>query len=395
MNHDNNTQKITHISLCSGYEGIGIGLRKVLPNVREIAHVEIETFAIWNLADKMEKGELHQAPIWTDLRTFPFECFRGKVDIISGGFPCQPFSVAGHQRGVDDPRHLFPHIAEGIRLCKPRIVFLENVEGILRARTHEGEPVVKYVGRTLEEMGYTTEVGIFSASEVGLPHQRKRVFFLGISNSTIERWGGRNSGSEAREQELLQREQEGREVECQTQGCSGEHAQLVNTKSECSGLNKTQSEGWHTTSTTSQGSNKELGNTTSIRLQSTSEKSTETSRSQEERGMQESQRGSHPCELGNTNSERLQRLTERQNGEGHDPWQTSKWMVTKSPSRPNEQQYKWEAPRVITKGVSESKLGGTDDGFANRVDRLRLLGNGVVPNTAAKAFVTLSKRIIE
>ena len=363
MNHDNNTQKITHISLCSGYEGIGIGLRKVLPNVREIAHVEIETFAIWNLADKMEKGELHQAPIWTDLRTFPFECFRGKVDIISGGFPCQPFSVAGHQRGVDDPRHLFPHIAEGIRLCKPRIVFLENVEGILRARTHEGEPVVKYVGRTLEEMGYRTEVGIFSASEVGLPHQRKRVFFLGISNSTIERWGGRNSGSEAREQELLQREQEGREVECQTQGCSGEHAQL--------------------------------GNTTSIRLQSTSEKSTETSRSQEERGMQESQRGSHPCELGNTNSERLQRLTERQNGEGHDPWQTSKWMVTKSPSRPNEQQYKWEAPRVITKGVSQSKLGGTDDGFANRVDRLRLLGNGVVPNTAAKAFVTLSKRIIE
>tara|TARA_R100001198_G_scaffold62601_1_gene36560 strand:+ start:236 stop:1309 length:1074 start_codon:yes stop_codon:yes gene_type:complete len=357
MNHDNNTQKITHISLCSGYEGIGIGLRKVLPNVREIAHVEIETFAIWNLADKMEKGELHQAPIWTDLRTFPFECFRGKVDIISGGFPCQPFSVAGHQRGVDDPRHLFPHIAEGIRLCKPRIVFLENVEGILRARTHEGEPVVKYVGRTLEEMGYTTEVGIFSASEVGLPHQRKRVFFLGISNSTIERWGGRNSGSEAREQELLQREQEGREVECQTQGCSGEHAQLVNTKSECSGLHETQSEGWHTTSTTSQ--------------------------------------GIHPYELGNTNCERLQRLTERQNGEGHDPWQTSKWMVTKSPSRPNEQQYKWEAPRVITKGVSESKLGGTDDGFANRVDRLRLLGNGVVPNTAAKAFVTLSKRIIE
>jgi DNA (cytosine-5)-methyltransferase 1 len=359
MNHDNNTQKITHISLCSGYEGIGIGLRKVLPNVREIAHVEIETFAIYNLADKMEKGELHQAPIWTDLRTFPFEYFRGKVDIISGGFPCQPFSVAGHQKGVDDPRHLYPHIAEGIRLCKPRIVFLENVEGILRARTHEGEPVVKYVGRTLEEMGYRTEVGIFSASEVGLPHQRKRVFFLGISNSTIERWGRGNSGSEAREQELLQREQEGREVECQTQGCSGEHAQLVNTNDNgLSQSNKTLEEKeskWRTEATTLYGGK----------------------------------------DLGNTNCERLQRLTERQNGEGHDPWQTSKWMVTKSPSRPNEQQYKWEAPRVITKGVSESKLGGTDDGFANRVDRLRLLGNGVVPNTAAKAFVTLSKRIIE
>ena len=90
----------------------------------------------------------------------------------------------------------------------------------------------------------------------------------------------------------------------------------------------------------------------------------------------------------------LQGFTERQDRKCDDPWQTSKWMATEIPARPNEIQYEWEAPRVITKGVSECELGGTTNGFTNRVDRLRLLGNGVVPQTAAKAFETLIKRVL-
>ncbi len=85
------TKTITHLSLCSGYEGIGLGLRRVLPNLREIAYVEIEAFAIANLVAKMEAEQLDPAPIFTDLKTFPYEQFRGNVDILSGGFPCQPF----------------------------------------------------------------------------------------------------------------------------------------------------------------------------------------------------------------------------------------------------------------------------------------------------------------
>ena len=173
------TQQLRHLSLCAGYEGIGLGLRRVFPYMREVAHVEIEAFAAANLVAKMEAGELDPAPIYTDLKTFPYERFAGCVDILSGGFPCQPFSAAGKRRATEDPRHLFPAIARGIRECQPTLVFLENVEGILSCKTADGDPVLQYVLSELEEMGYRATAGIFSAEEVGAPHRRKRVFILG------------------------------------------------------------------------------------------------------------------------------------------------------------------------------------------------------------------------
>ena len=129
-------------------------------------------------------------------------------------------------------------------------------------------------------------------------------------------------------------------------------------------------------------SNEELGNTTSIGWDETigTEWSEDVKQSSDQ--------------LEDTMSEGLQGLTERQNRECDDPWQTSKWMEAKVPARPNEIQHEWESPRVITKGISECRVGGTTDGFTNRVDRLRLLGNGVVPQVATKAFVTLINKIL-
>ena len=172
------TPTITHLSLCTGYEGIGRGLRNIWPNVREVAYVEIEAFAIANLVTKMEEGKIHPTPIYTDLKTFPFEKFSKKVSILSAGFPCQPFSAAGRRESTDDPRHLYPYIAEGISQCRPTYVVLENVEGIISSKTADGESVLKYVLGDLEERGYITSWGIFSAVEVGAPHQRKRVFIM-------------------------------------------------------------------------------------------------------------------------------------------------------------------------------------------------------------------------
>ena len=177
------TKAITHLSLCSGYSGIGLGLKRVLPNLREIAHVEIEAFVVANLVAKMETKKLPAAPIYTDVKTFPYQRFSGCVDILSGGFPCQPFSSAGVRKGVEDPRHLYPYISKGIRKCKPGVVFLENVEGIISSKTADGESVLKYVLSDLEEMGYRATAGIFSAVEVGAPHQRKRVFIMGYSDN--------------------------------------------------------------------------------------------------------------------------------------------------------------------------------------------------------------------
>lgn len=310
MSHyDNTTETITHLSLCSGYEGIGLGLRRVLPNLREIAYVEREGFPVANLVAKMEAGELDAAPVFTDVKTFPYRKFRGCVDILSGGFPCQPFSTSGKRKGVEDPRHLFPYIRDGIRECRPRIVFLENVEGIISSKTSDGESVLQYVLRELEGMGYRATAGIFSAREVGAPHQRKRVFILGYAKSS-EPSQQRKKGFEARES-------------------SGE---LADSDSRGGG------EDWKSTQ---------------LRAEGVIESS------------------------------------------------FNRWV-----SKPGEAQQEWEEPRVIAdlytqvKGQAKSRLGRATDGSfsrvdatANRVDRLRLLGNGVVPATAAKAFVTLLKRL--
>jgi DNA (cytosine-5)-methyltransferase 1 len=176
------TKELTHLSLCTGYEGIGRGLRGVFPGCREIAYVEIEAFAIANLVAKMEEGHLHPAPIYSDLKTFPFKEFRNRVSFLSAGFPCQPFSAAGRGASTEDPRHLYPFIARGISECRPTYVILENVEGIIWSKTADGQSVLQYVLGDLEERGYKTSWGIFSAEEVGAPHQRKRVFILAYSN---------------------------------------------------------------------------------------------------------------------------------------------------------------------------------------------------------------------
>ncbi len=166
-----NTKAITHISLCSGYGGIDLGLKRVVPNMRTVAYSEIEAFAIANLVAKMEAGFLDPAPVWPNLKTFPWEAFRDRVDILTGGYPCQPFSAAGQRRGKDDPRHLWPYIADGIRLLQPKLCFFENVEGHISLGLSD-------VIEDLAGMGYRTTWGIFSASECGAPHQRKRVFVL-------------------------------------------------------------------------------------------------------------------------------------------------------------------------------------------------------------------------
>jgi site-specific DNA-cytosine methylase len=172
-----------------------MGLRNLFPRVRTLAYCEIENYCVANLVTKIEAGQMDAAPICTSLADFPFKSFRGVPNlIITGGFPCQPFSGAsGKRRSTEDPRHLFPIILEGIRECNPSTVFLENVEGIISAKTGDGQPVLKYVLEDLERLGFRAEAGIFSASEVGARHQRKRVFILAHSNSAgLE---GRNSQS--------------------------------------------------------------------------------------------------------------------------------------------------------------------------------------------------------
>ncbi len=165
--------------------GLERGIERAIGTINTIAYVEIEAFIAWNLAKTMEQGLLDPSPIWTDLKTFPWKEFHGKVHGIIGGYPCQPFSVAGKQGGAADPRHLWPYIKIGISAINPDWCFFENVPGHINLGFRE-------VKSDLESMGYRVKAGIYSAEEIGAPHQRKRLFILGIKMEHSEhiRWNG-------------------------------------------------------------------------------------------------------------------------------------------------------------------------------------------------------------
>ena len=133
----------------------------------------------------METGALDSCPIYSNIKEFDGRPFRGLVDIISGGFPCTPFSCAGLREADGSASHLFPFVLKAIEDIQPSLVFLENVEGIVSAklkgdhwRDPAGTSVLLHVCRELERIGYAATWGIFSAEEVGAPHQRKRIFIL-------------------------------------------------------------------------------------------------------------------------------------------------------------------------------------------------------------------------
>ena len=171
-------QPQTIISFCTGIRGLERGVERAFaklgkPRPRVAVNVEIEAFAVANLVAGMEAGVLDPAPIWTDAKTFNAEPFRGRVCGIIGGYPCQGFSFAGKRKGKEDPRHLWPHILRHVDTIRPLWCFFENVRGHLSLGYNQ-------VNQDLRAIGYHVECGIFTAEEVGAPHQRERLFILAI-----------------------------------------------------------------------------------------------------------------------------------------------------------------------------------------------------------------------
>jgi len=164
------------LSLCAGVGGLDLGIRLAQPNARTVCYVEIEAFACEILAMRMEDKTMDEAPVWTDLRSFNGKPWRGIVDCITAGYPCQPFSVAGKQKGKDDPRHLWPDVYRIVREVQPRLCFFENVPGHLRLGFEQ-------VHDDLQRLGYRVKAGLFSAEEVGASHKRERLFILAYRES--------------------------------------------------------------------------------------------------------------------------------------------------------------------------------------------------------------------
>jgi site-specific DNA-cytosine methylase len=167
----------TYISLYAGGGGLDMGFHRAVPNAQCVAYVEHEASAAALLVDHIEAELLDAAPVYTDAYTFPAERFHGLVDWVIGGPPCQPFSIAGKQLGADDPRNLWPLTLRMVEQIQPRGCFFENVSS-RKSLWYIYEQVLP----GLRHLGYEVEAGIFSAAEVGAPHNRQRVFILAYRN---------------------------------------------------------------------------------------------------------------------------------------------------------------------------------------------------------------------
>ena len=195
--------EVRELSLFSGYGGFGLGLRLAGLNIRTVGYVEIDPYCQELLRGRIRDRFLDWAPIITNIRAADFRPMAGMVDIITAGFPCQPHSVAGLQRGANDERNLWPDTLRVIREVGPRYVLLENVPGLLSASSDGGRPA--YGGTVVGELaslGYSVHWQTIGADDVGAPHRRKRWWCIAVANTSSTGTGdkprasGRGAGSQ-------------------------------------------------------------------------------------------------------------------------------------------------------------------------------------------------------
>lgn len=359
--------------LCTGYGGFELGLRLAGVRSRSVCHVERDSFAAATLVARMAEENLDQAPIWDDLTTFDGQPWRNRVDLISAGFPCQPFSLAGSQLGVNDHRWLWPAIKRIICDVGPSFVFLENVPQLVRG----GLP---FVLADLAELGFNAEWGLYSAAEVGAPHKRERFWLLAYATSFDER--------EPNHEERA-------EPWCDTRGDTGWNGEQLGdtTSSEPAKVFST----WDSRSDPERASGRSairpaMGDTSSER---------------------------RPKNTGSTHSHEATIAKSNANSGGDFAHSTSQTVADTSGSRskrfssipitdaqkfsdassggsatwPPGKDGDW-AEYIAKGGAQPSVRRGTDGPTQGLADTLHLGGNGLVPAVAAAAFIELYRRLM-
>lgn len=385
------------LALCSGIGGLELGLSLAIPGYRCVGYCERDAYAASVIVARMEESTLDQAPIWDDIGSFKGELYRNRVDIVSAGFPCQPFSVAGRRDGTRDERWIWEDIARIIREVRPRYVFLENVPGLLTDTGGYGTVLA-----SLAQVGFDAEWDVFSAEGVGAPHLRRRVFILAWSvsdtsldtlrvitergsGSSLSPLAGNTEPSDVGEKGMAHLNEGG----FPRFGGSG----LYNRERETFGNDV-------------DGCGKSMGDTERSRRQTTRERCDEYTR-------QKSKTGSGSVvdpDIERLQGRSLRREPERKNKPPSGTASTAGKQIvgdtqvggrvqaiTGSASRrrpfppgPGEAE---EWAELIREDPSiEPSVCGVLDGTSTRVDRLRCCGNSVVPVVAAVAFRTLAAR---
>jgi len=278
---------------------------------RTVCAVERDAYAAQVLAQRQNDGCLPPFPIWSDVCSFDGRPWRGLVDVVSGGFPCQDISAAGAGKGIDGERSgLWRQMARIISEVRPRFVFVENSPLLV------GRGLAVVLG-DLAEMGYDAQWGCVSASDCGAPHQRDRAWLVAHSNGMRE------------------------------QQQAGEQQESGLGTGYCS---------------------EAVANAIGEQLQRRGTPGKEARRNESANGCQE---------MANTC---------RQHGQGQQPRGADKEIR----SRPQQRQT-GPCSYGFGRWPAEPGVGRVADGVANRVDRIKALGNGQVSRVAATAWQILSR----
>ncbi len=349
------------LSLCAGGGGLDLGLTLTEPGYHTRAFVEWEVWPRAVLVAAQRAGYFAPAPIWDDLRSFDARPFCGAFDIVLAGYPCQPFSAAGKRGGADDPRHLWPDVARVIGECRPEWVFLENVSGHVSLG-------LETVLRELWGLGYTPAAGLFSAAEVGAPHQRLRIFILAHTDEPASRHRQLQPGGQQR-------------LHPQGGSTRAGHKQLVHAESDGWREERAGAELWLGRNATPASTGCAMANTSSAELEGQQRGECDPRRWQIPDGYPALPRGTglHPPGPG-------------------DRYAWSAVLATRpdlAPALGLSDCLAWAArlaadPEGPSTAAAEPALRRMADGLAHRARALRLLGNGVHPLAAAHAWRTLA-----
>lgn len=382
------------LALFAGVAGLDLGVRLAFPSSRTVCYVEGEAYAASVLVSQMQKGALHEAPIWSNVVTFDGKPWCGKVDFITAGFPCQPWSKAGKLEKTKDERWLWHDIERIICETRPQYLFLENVPGIIHGGICE-------ILKSLAESGFNVEWGCIKASDVGANHRRDRAFIFAycakrgcnIPDASgprlFDRWGkNENSGGSIFEGGGLEGVKSPKC--CENVPDSDHHRQYAVAVNE---KIKGPSQFENVPDAYPRLCNRE-GQKIPPRwdkFESSGENNPDAygQRSGEGRGIQQRSNGQFIISTSEPG-----RISSNSRYKG---LQRSKEAGNTSQGRENTNQLPAGLCEVANPQwwQTEPSVGRVVDGLAYRVDRLRACGNGVVPLQAATAYAELYKRAVE
>ena len=331
---------LTNISLFSGAGGLDLSARWT-GRIKTVCYVETEQYPVSVLKSRIREGHLDDAPIWDDVRTFNGRPWRGLVDIIHGGFPCQDISNAGKGAGIKDGTRsgLWFQFLRIINEVRPTFVFVENVAALRR----RGLDIV--LGN-LSEAGYDARWTDLRASDVGAPHRRERIFIFAYNEKirTKDMANTCKGVSDVKGAEIIDRSNM-----ADTKVAHDKHKGL---------------------STRSRGDDRDIS-------EESGERGTNREGSRNDDGLQPETKQNE--EMADSDSEGRQGFKQEAERTGK--------SEGASGLRSGDD---WRQDPADLDPSSESYVGRVAYGVAHRVDRIKCLGNGVVPEQAKRAWEILT-----